>query len=260
VSAALGYSIETPAPWRRGACGTGSFVNQGVLFANDVFVRVSARDETASSTGLPYENVRVAVEGNPQNLTPRQWAEQGRTVGSALGERIEDVVYAERPAARKLYGASPLATYFVANAGRMYVVVPAPGPNPIEAQTQQTMVRIVESFRFATNAEIEAARAAAGTPRPARSPEVLADALAAAFAAKNTNALADLLVPCVSIGFESSGGQGLSREKYLEDLRAAFARIPALLEEPPPVPIGALAPAAPAPAPEPAPPQMDLFG
>jgi uracil-DNA glycosylase family 4 len=52
----------------------------------------------------------------------------------------------------------------------------------------------------------------------------------------------------------------LRSTKTLEDLRAAFARIPALLEEPPPVPIGALAPAAPAPPPEPAPPQMDLFG
>ncbi len=52
----------------------------------------------------------------------------------------------------------------------------------------------------------------------------------------------------------------LRSTKTLEDLRAAFARIPALLEEPPPVPIGAVAPAAPVPVPEPDPPQMDLFG
>jgi uracil-DNA glycosylase len=52
----------------------------------------------------------------------------------------------------------------------------------------------------------------------------------------------------------------LRSTKTLEDLRAAFARIPALLEEPPPVPIGAVAPPAPVPAPEPEPPQMGLFG
>jgi uracil-DNA glycosylase family 4 len=52
----------------------------------------------------------------------------------------------------------------------------------------------------------------------------------------------------------------LRSTKTLEDLREAFARIPALLEEPPPVPIGAVAPAAPVPGPEPDPPQMDLFG
>lgn len=52
----------------------------------------------------------------------------------------------------------------------------------------------------------------------------------------------------------------LRSTKTLDDLREAFARIPALLEEPPPVPIGAVAPVVPAPVSEPDPPQMDLFG
>jgi uracil-DNA glycosylase len=46
----------------------------------------------------------------------------------------------------------------------------------------------------------------------------------------------------------------------LNSLREAFARIPALLEEPPPVPIGAVAPPALAAVAEPEPPQMGLFG
>jgi uracil-DNA glycosylase len=47
----------------------------------------------------------------------------------------------------------------------------------------------------------------------------------------------------------------------LEQLREDFSRLPALLEEPPPVPIGAVAPmAAAAAAADPEPPQMDLFG
>jgi uracil-DNA glycosylase len=52
----------------------------------------------------------------------------------------------------------------------------------------------------------------------------------------------------------------LRSTKTLEDLRDAFARIPALLDEPPPVPIGAVAPPALATVAEPDPPQMDLFG
>ena len=47
----------------------------------------------------------------------------------------------------------------------------------------------------------------------------------------------------------------------LEQLREDFSRLPALLEEPPPVPIGAVAPmAAAAATADPEPPQMDLFG
>jgi DNA polymerase len=44
----------------------------------------------------------------------------------------------------------------------------------------------------------------------------------------------------------------------LAQLREDFSRLPALLEEPPPVPIGAVPPMAMAAA-EPEPPQMDLF-
>jgi uracil-DNA glycosylase family 4 len=55
----------------------------------------------------------------------------------------------------------------------------------------------------------------------------------------------------------------LRSTKTLEELRADFAKLPALLAEPAPVPIGAVAPVAAAVAaagPEPEPPQMDLFG
>ena len=55
----------------------------------------------------------------------------------------------------------------------------------------------------------------------------------------------------------------LRSTRTLEELREDFAKLPALLEEPPPVPIGAVAPVAAAVAaagPEPEPPQMDLFG
>jgi hypothetical protein len=224
VSASLGYSIETPPPWRRSVCTSGSFTQQGVFFANDVFVAVSARDETGTDTGVPYPTVRVAVEGNPQNLTPRQWAEQGKTVGSTAGERIEEVAFAGRPAARKSFATTPRATYFVSSGPNMFVVIPSPGPTPIDAATEQTMVQMVESFRFLTDAELAAARAAAtSTPLPARSPEAVADGVAAAFAAKDANALTGFLSPCVTTAGEQAGSSFVSREKYVDDLRAAFA-------------------------------------
>jgi uracil-DNA glycosylase family 4 len=52
----------------------------------------------------------------------------------------------------------------------------------------------------------------------------------------------------------------LRSTKTLEELREDFTRLPALLEEPPPVPVGAVAPvAAVAAAPAPEPPQINLF-
>ena len=51
----------------------------------------------------------------------------------------------------------------------------------------------------------------------------------------------------------------LRSTRTLEELREDFAKLPALLAEPAPVPIGAVAPVAAA-GPEPEPPQMDLFG
>jgi hypothetical protein len=224
VSAELGYSIEPMSPWHRSACMSGSFTQQGTFFANDVFVPVSVRDETGTDTGVAYPTVRVAVEDNPQKLTPRQWAEQGKTVGSTAGEKVEDVTFAGRPAAKKSVTTSPLATYFVANGTRMYVVVPQSGATAPDGATQQAMVTLVESFRFLTDAELGAARAApTAIPRPPLSPEDLADRLAGALGNRDTSLLPDLLSSCVTIGVESGGASFVSREKYIEDLRTAFA-------------------------------------
>jgi hypothetical protein len=222
VSAALAYSIETPPPWRRADCTSGSFTDQGIFHANDAFVPVAAIDETGTDTGTRYPTVRVEVEDNPQRLTPRQWAEEGRTIGSTAGQVIEEVTYAGRAAAKKSYPNTQLAAYFVANGTRMYVVAPME-TEPGDAATRQTMVRIVESFRFLSDAELAAARTGAPSPLPPRSPEALADAIAAALAAKNADATTDLLAACVTTGAEQAGGSFVSRERYVRDLRTAFA-------------------------------------
>jgi uracil-DNA glycosylase len=51
----------------------------------------------------------------------------------------------------------------------------------------------------------------------------------------------------------------LRSTRTLEELREDFARLPALLEEPAPVPVGAVAPVAAMVGAEPEPPQLDLF-
>lgn len=220
VSALLGYSIDMPPPWHRASC-SGVDTQVSAMRGGEEFWPVSVRDETGTDIGVAFPVLRVFAEPNPQNLTPRQWAEQGRTVGGTAPERIEDVVYAGRPAARKSPSGTP-PTYVVANGGRMYVVNPI-FRTPPDAATQQTMARMIESFRFLTDAEQAAARAALPTAPPPRTPEQVADAVAAALSAKDAAPLAAFLAPCVTTAGEQAGGSFVSREKYVDDLRAAFA-------------------------------------
>ena len=219
----LGYSIETPPPWHKSSCNP-VLTQQSATPSGEVFVPVSVRDETGTDIGSPYTTMGITVDANPQNLSPRQWAAQDQT-GQAT-EQIEDVVYADRPAARKTLPLTAPGTglfkYYVANGGRMYVVDPNVR-QPMEAALQQSLVRMIASFRFLTDAELAAARAALPTALPSRTPEQVADGVAAAMAAKNVDALSAFLSPCVTTAGEQAGGTTVSREKYLDDLRAAFA-------------------------------------
>src|SRR5207237_9987322 len=93
----------------------------------------------------PDSMLRVFAESNPQNVSARQWAEQGKTIGGMAGERVEDVSYAGRPAARKTIPGTSLASYFVGDRGRMIVV----NPNlrvPVEATLGPSIRRRVRSY------------------------------------------------------------------------------------------------------------------
>ena len=219
----LGYSIETPPPWHRSTCAP-VLTQQSATPGGEFFAPVSARDEIATDMGPAYTTLGVIVEANPQNLSPRQWAAQDRT-GQAT-EQIEDVVYADRPAARKTLPLTAPGTglfkYYVANSGRMYVVDPNVH-QPMDAALRQSLIRMIASFRFLTDSEVMAARAALPTALPSRTPEQVADGIAAAMTAKNVDALSAFLSPCVTTAGEQAGGTTVSREKYLDDLRSAFA-------------------------------------
>lgn len=220
LSPLLGYSIETPPPWHRSSCSS-VVTQQSPTPGGEVFVPVSTLDESGTDIGSPYWTLTVKVDANPQNLTPRKWAEQLRT-GTA-GQRLEDVVYADRPAARKVYPGELPGPYFVANGGRMYTVDPDTYRPAPDAATQQAMLRMIASFRFISDAESAAARAALPTQAPPRTPEQVADGVAAAFAAKDADAVAGFLPPCVATAAEQAMVLTVSREKYMSGLRAGFA-------------------------------------
>lgn len=219
VSPNMGYSIDTPSPWRKSTCLPGIVTAPGAVPASEVFIPIAAGNETTTDIGPAYPQLVVAVDTNPQGLTPRQWAAKDPTGGP----QIEDVTYADRPAARKSVTGTSFFTYYVASGNRMYAVRPQVQLPPGTAFDPATMVRMIDSFRFLTDSELAAARAAA-TPQPApRTPEQVADGMAAAFAAKDADALAGFMAACMTRGAPQAGGLTVSREKYVSDLRAALA-------------------------------------
>src|SRR5207244_10603778 len=128
----LGYAIDLPSPWHKGSCQV--LTQQSPEPGGEEFVSVPVKDEVYSDIGAPFSTLRAFAEPTPQNLTPRQWAEQGKTIGSTAGARVEDVTYAGRPAARKTIPGTSLASYFVVDRGRMMVVNPNPR-DPVDAAT-----------------------------------------------------------------------------------------------------------------------------
>ena len=218
ASPGLGYSIETPGSWHKSTCSAAVITPQATSPVGEEFVPVSGRDETSTDMGPAYTTLYVSAVPNPRNLSPRQWAAQDPTIGG----QIEDLTYAGRPAVRRPVTGTALFTYAVANGGFMYKIDPRVRP-PLDAATEQSLLRMIDSFRFLTEAEQAAARAAVPAPLPPRTPEQVADGVAAAMAAKNVDAVVGLLSSCVSAFGENAGGTTVSREKYVEDLRASFA-------------------------------------
>ena len=213
----LGYSLDLPAPWHRSSCMR--LTQQSPDPAGEEFVPVPPRDEYATDTGSTYSTLGVAARDNPQRLDARAFAEQDPS--GFAGQRIEDVTYAGRPAARKTITGTSLGIYYVADGDRMFVVWPyLRQPTPAELAE---IGSIVDSFRFVSAAERQAARAALPTAGPPRSAEQVADGLASAFAAQYVDALVALAGPCLFRFGEQAGGTTRPAEVYLADLRAAFA-------------------------------------
>lgn len=94
MTSAVGYAIDTPPPWRRSACFSGTVGGGAEAATSDVFVPVPEREETASDTGFHSDQISVVVRANPERPTTRQWAARWAS-GFAPPT---DVTFAGRPA------------------------------------------------------------------------------------------------------------------------------------------------------------------
>jgi hypothetical protein len=217
VNAAMLFSIEIPAPWRRATCGGTSLGPlDGAPFAYDTFVPVPDRDLTLGDTGgLPVDQIVVRAQANPEAMTPRQWKEAGRA-GAALGEKVEDMTLAGRTAL--LISERDLETILVAYMGYMYAIGSEPRTRTTTAAERAAIVR---SIRFLS---VEEAGAAA-SPRPApRSPEAVADALAEGFTKKDTAILSRVATRCLGEGGAQAGISRKGAQAFLEAIQERFGR------------------------------------
>jgi len=222
---ALGYSVTLPPAWRVSECLSG-LTREGTHLGQDVLTTRTAAEEhdlgaggDTGSTGAVTWTITIGVMTS--SLSPTEYATAS---GGTIGEKLEPTTIDARPAVRRVDGVGTTQTYYVANAGRMYVMGLSPG---FEARpplmTDAALDTVARSMSFVT----PSARPTP-TPVPTLSPavETLVDAVAAAFAASDADRLRELMPPkCwfTSAGYRSSG-VSISREKMAELLRSSFAQ------------------------------------
>jgi hypothetical protein len=227
VSAALGYSIQLPPPWRKSACLSVSpeQASSGVV-GIDGFTSVPAADELSGDTGGLIGTVSIRVDANPTRLTADAWATSPR-MGATSGQRIEPARLDGREGVRAINGALQTETTLVAVDDVMYLV----GFTAYPGDPRETAMRaIVASFAFAP-------RAAVSTPpvRLARSAPAVADGLADGFARKDVATLAGLMGDCMINGAEGGGFGSMSPERFAQLLRDVFAAGTTVVVRPRPI-------------------------
>jgi hypothetical protein len=222
VNAELGYSIDMPAPWHRGDCGSFTLRDFGrERDARDEFIPIPDYDHRPSGTGSMVDQIYVFARSNEQRLTPRTWEQAGK-IGFSMGRILEDVTFAGRPALRA-GGSAEFELFLVAEGQFMFEVGHAGSGGQTTAASRAAILR---TFRFLTAEELRAARAAP-TPQPPapRSPEEVADALADGFAQRDIATLRSVLtMGCVTHGFWQSEGTGMDDARYLDELRGLFSQ------------------------------------
>lgn len=224
-NAVLGYRITLPLTYRL----VGTSINAGQLeqLGSQRFVVTTAAEQQAdclSETGgglasvIKGEPVDVAVIANVRGLAVVPWA-----AGSAWGplHTVEAVTIGGYEAARLVQHGIADAYVISAN-NRMYVL------SHLNAPSSQRLADIAASFRalppapFPTAPPAQLARDAATN---------LGQRLAQAFAAKDANAVAGLMIECrvgasAIIGGAALGSEGLSRSSaaFITALRERFAK------------------------------------
>jgi hypothetical protein len=225
VNPVLGYGVTLPPGWRISECLSG-LIREGSFIGYDVLTTrtpteehdLGAGGDTGGSGALTWI-ISIGVE-----TSTRSPAEYATAAGGSIGERLETLTIDGKPAVRRVDGVGRASTYYVANAGRMYLVGLSQG---FDARpplvTDAAFDAVAQSISFVT-----AIARPTPTPVPTLSPavEALVDAVTAAFAASDADRLRELMPPKCwfhSAGYQSSG-VSVSREKMAEGFRASFAK------------------------------------
>ena len=215
VNSVLGFSVQLPPPWRRTAClSSGANPQVPDILGIDSFTSVPAAEESIGDTGAFFGAVSVEVDRNPNRLSADDWARMPR-MGPPQNRSIEPATLDGRAGVRVVSGTLQSETTVVPVDDVMYLVTftAPPGDPKID-----TMRAIIASFTF-----VPRSAAPTATPRPPRTAEAVADALAAGFAAKDAAGLANLMGDCMISGAEQGGFGSHAPERFTAILREQFA-------------------------------------
>ena len=204
----LGYSVDLPAGWRRGACSEG-IVTTAPLVASEMFMGVPEAEEIVRA-GSRFARVRVT---DAAGLTPSAWLERNT---SEPDGKFEPVAVGGRTGARGFIGASG-ETYAVAFAERGWIYAIE---RTYYGSPDPELEGILTTLRILGDATV--GRGPTSTPTP-RTIESVADALADGFARKDVNAIADTMTPCVSVGAVPGDPDTRNRVAYTIPLQTEFA-------------------------------------
>lgn len=202
TSAELGFSVDLPPGWRRANCSPGIATTSPVK-ADEMFLGVPEAEE---SIGVGVRLIFVHVS-DAQGLTPLAWLQQRAHPPDV---RIEPVTIGERAGARQATSSGDTTALAFLARGWIYAIERTDFGNPDEE-----LGRVLPTLQILSEATL--ARVPVATPVP-RSPEVLVDALADAFARKDLNAIADAIGPCITVGGIPGDAASISRTKYMNSL------------------------------------------
>ena len=226
VNSALGFAVTLPPSWRVSDCLSG-LSREGSYLGQDVLTWRTAAEEhdlgagaDTVGTGALTWVVSISVDTSQKTAT-----DYASSHGVSITDKTDATTIDGQPAIRVVDTFGRALSYFVANAGRMYVLSLSAAsfePRPPLA-TDMILDSIARSMTFVT----PIARPAP-TPVATLSPDIqsLVDAVAGAFAASDADRLRELMPPTCwfSVGYYQSSGSAVSRERYTEGLRAAFSK------------------------------------
>jgi hypothetical protein len=202
TSAELGFSVDLPPGWRRANCSPG-IATTSPIKADEMFIGVPEADESIS-IGVRLIFVHVS---DAQGLTPLAWLQQRAHPPDV---RIEPVTIGERAGARQATSTGDTTVLVFLARGWIYAI-----ERTDFGQPDEELARVLPTLQVLSDATVT--RTPLATPVP-RTPEVVVDALADAFARKDLNAIADTIGPCITVGGIPGDAASISRTRYMNSL------------------------------------------